>query len=498
MTEVPSLFAFVLGRSRKEGSVGTFSVTKIFCASLFCIATVIASPAQTFTTLLDFNSNGIFPLFESLIQGTDGNFYGTTYAGGNNSSLCASGCGTIFKITPEGTLTTLHSFNETDGGGPAVGLLQTPNGYFYGTTAYGGANGDGTVFKMTSDGTLTTLRSFDGPDGESPYGALVQGANGSLYGTTLFGGSNNTCVNGCGTVFKITPTGALTTLYNFCSQTNCADGDTPFAGLLLATDGSFYGTTYNGGNDSCESGCGTIFKITPGGTLTTLYKFCSQANCTDGINPSDALMQGANGNLYGTARYVGTNGGGSVFEFTAGGTLTTVYSFDGSNGDTPIAGVVQATDGNFYGTTAGGGTDNAGTIFKVTNQHILTTLHNFDITDGQYPYAGLLQATNGIFYGLTYGGGPTGEGTIFSLSVGLAPFVKTIPISGNIGAAVIILGNNLAGATSVSFNGTVATFKVISASAIKATVPAGATTGFVLVTKPSGTLKSNTKFRVNP
>jgi len=464
---------------------------------VFFIAATTRSSAQTFTTLLDFAySNGALPEFESLIQGTDGNFYGTTYGGGN--SICAGGCGTVFKISPGGTVSTLHSFAGTDGGGPIAGLLQASNGDFYGTTVYGGASGDGTVFKITSGGALTTLHSFDGADGESPYGALVQGANGSLYGITLYGGSNNTCVDGCGTVFKITPTGALTTLYNFCSQTNCADGDTPFAGLLQATDGSFYGTTYNGGNDTCESGCGTIFKITHGGTLTTLYSFCSQANCTDGINPSDALVQGANGNLYGTARYVGANGGGSVFEITAGGTLTTIYSFDGSNGDTPIAGVVQATDGNFYGTTAGGGTDNSGTIFKVTNGHIVSTLHNFDITDGQYPYAGLLQATNGIFYGLTYGGGPTGEGTIFSLSVGIGPFVKTNPTFGKAGTTVIILGNNLTGATSVSFNGTDAAFTIATNSAIKATVPSGATTGFVEVTTPSGTLQSNTKFRVIP
>jgi len=160
--------------------------------------------------------------------------------------------------------------------------------------------------------------------------------------------------------------------------------------------------------------------------------------------------------------------------------------------------VVQATDGAFYGTTAGGGANNSGTIFKLTDARMLTTLHNFDIIDGQYPNAGLMQATDGKFYGLTYGGGPTGSGTIFGLAVGLGPFVKTNPTFGKVGASVVILGNNLAGAASVSFNGTAASFTVASNSAIKTTVPVGATTGVVKVTTPSGTLKSNTQFRVTP
>src|ERR1039457_2574131 len=217
--------------------------------------------------------------------------------------------------------------------------------------------------------TLTTLYSFDGTDGQEPVGALVQATNGDLYGTTERGGSG---INNGGTVFRITPGGTLTTLYSFCPQTNCTDGLVPYAGLVQAANGDLYGTTSNGP----ANGQGTVFKITPGGTLTTLYNFCSQTNCTDGRNP--------------------------------------------------YAGLVQAANGDFYGTTAHG-----------SNNH----------------------------------------GTVFRLSVGLGPFVKPRPPFGKVGAAVKILGTDLTGATSVGFNGTAAVFEVVSSSEITTTVPSGASSG---------------------
>jgi uncharacterized repeat protein (TIGR03803 family) len=256
---------------------------------------------------------------------------------------------------------------------------------------FGGAyNLYGTVFRITPSGTLTTLYSFDGADGEAPDAGLTQGIDGNFYGTTIFGGGGDCGSNGCGTIFKITPSGTLTTLHSF----DQADGSGPNAGLVQATDGNFYGATSGGG----ANGRGTVFKITPSGLLTTLYNFCSQSNCTDGTDP---------------------------------------------------AGLVQDTDGKIYGTTGGGG--------------------------------------NGI----------DGYGTVFRLSVGLGPFVKTLPTSGNMGAAVNILGNNLTGATSVTFNGTTATFTVKSKSEITTTVPTGATTGTVQVVTPDGMLSSNVPFTVN-
>ena len=404
------------------------------------------------------------------------------------------------------TLTTLHSFDSTDGQFPEL-LVQATNGSLYATTFEAGANGFGTVFKITPGGTFTLLDSFDATDGEYPYGApLVQAANGNFYGTLQAGGANLTLCggSGCGTFFKMTPAGTVTTLYNFCSQSNCTDGSTPLTGLALATDGNFYGTTFSGGaNCIANGGCGTLFKITATGTLTTLYSFCAQSNCADGSNPR-GLIQAANGDFYGTTKTGGANSAGTIFKVTPSGTLTTVYSF----GSTDNSGLVslQATDGNFYGTTHAGGANNSGTIFKMTPSGTVTTLYSFcaqsGCTDGNAP-VGLLQDTNGKFYGSTEAGGTSsactgGCGTIYSLNVGLRPFVETQPSSGNVGAPVNILGTNLSGATGVTFNGTAATFTVVSSSEIRSAVPTGATTGTVEVTVPSGVLKSNVVFRVRP
>jgi uncharacterized repeat protein (TIGR03803 family) len=253
-----------------------------------------------------------------------------------------------------------------------------------------------------------------------------------------------------GVVYAITTAGKLSTVYAFGTEAHYGDGLNPSGNLIQATDGNFYGTTLRGGAYSnCgheEPGCGTVFKVTSAGKLTTLYSFCAQVTCVDGQEP---------------------NGG-----------------------------VIQATDGNFYGTTVTGGANGYGTIFKITSEGTLTTLHSFDSTDGENPYGPLLQATNGDLYGTTYYGGPNGYGTVFSLSLGLGPFVETRPASGAAGVRVVILGNNLAGTSGVTFNGAAATFTVVSPSEITATVPTGATTGPVVVTTPGGALTSNVSFRV--
>jgi uncharacterized repeat protein (TIGR03803 family) len=485
----------------------------------------VALPAQTFETLQSFDlTDGATP-YAVLVQGTDGNLYGTTSYGG------AQGCGTVFKITAAGALTTLHSFHGTDGINPN-GLLQGANGTFYGTTDGGGPKYSyGTVFKITPGGTLATLYSFcsqsDCTDGLQPYAGLVQATDGNFYGTTWVGGHTGyiSCPYGCGTVFKIAPSGTLTTLYRFCSQSACRDGTYPGAGLVQATDGNLYGTTALGGaNNNCApyTGCGTIFKITPSGTLTTLYSFCSESGCTDGFRPEAGLVQATNGNFYGTTYYGGAKGNiscpygcGTVFEITPGGTLTTLYSFCSkpgcADGSSPSSGLVQATDGNLYGTTDEGGANSCiiggtsygcGTVFKIIPSGTLTTLYSFcsqnSCADGSSPSSGLVQDTNGKFYGTTSGGGANNDGTVFSLSVGLGPFVETQPTSGSMGEAVKILGTNLAGATRVMFNGHAAVFSVVSNSLITTTVPAGATTGLVEVVTPSGTLLSNAPFRVPP
>jgi uncharacterized repeat protein (TIGR03803 family) len=243
-------------------------------------------------------------------------------------------------------------------------------------------------------------------------------------------------------------------------------------------------------------GCGTVFRITASGELTTLHRF----SVSDGTNPVGALVEGAGGYLYGGTVLGGTNEDGTLFKIALDGIFATLFSFDGANGKSPFAGVIQGTDGNFYGTTEHGGPKGDGTIFEITPDGKLKQLHGFDAAGGADPSAGLVQYTDGSFYGTTYFGGAKrrGLGTVFHLSVGLEPFVKTQPTSGNMGATVSILGTNLTGSTKVTFHGVSTEFTVVSSSLITATVPAGATTGAVKVVTPGGTLSSNESFQVLP
>jgi uncharacterized repeat protein (TIGR03803 family) len=317
---------------------------------------------------------------------------------------------------PAQTFTVVHSFDFTDGDLSYPRLIQSTDGNLYGATSSGGANGGGTVFKMTPGGTLTTLYSFcalsNCMDGYYPFAGLVLASNGNFYGTTLYGGTN--FINGVnvGTVFEITPSGTYTTLYSFCAQSNCADGYYPDAGLVQGTDGNFYGTTTLGGANLA----GTIFKITPSGTLTTLHSF---GGGTDGLLSNAGLIQATDGNFYGTTNGGGTNRLGTVYRITPSGTLTTLHSFDGTDGSNSDGVLVQATDGNFYGTTIFGGTNGGGTVFKMTPGGTLTTLYSFcsltGCADGDQPYAGLIQATDGDLYGTTIYGLNRG-GTIFKIT----------------------------------------------------------------------------------
>ena len=369
---------------------------------VFCLATAIALPAQILKTLKSFNqTNGANPSYMSLVQGANGDLYGTTELGGKN------GDGTVFKITTAGKLTTLHSFDYSDGAGPYAGLVLATDGNLYGTTTFGGVNGEGTVFKITTAGKLTTLYNFCSQpgctDGYMPYAGLVQATNGNLYGTTFLGGAS-----AFGTVFEITTAGTLTTLYNFCSKPGCTDGYLPFAGVVQAIDGDFYGTTTLGGTYAQ----GTVFKVTAKGKLTTLHSF----NYTDGAEPDAGLVQASNKDLYGTTSYGGANiDYGTVFKITTAGKLTTLHSFDGLNGGSPYASMIQATDGNLYG-TALFGPNGVGLVFKMTTAGTLTTEHSFDYTDGIWPYGGLVQASDGTLYGTT-SQGASGYGTVFSLSL---------------------------------------------------------------------------------
>ena len=392
--------------------------------------------AVRFATLVNFdNTNGGNPA-GPLIQGRDRNLYGTTGFGGSRNA------GTFFKMSPQGELTTVHDFcsqlNCTDGRNPSGTLVLGIDSNFYGITSTGGANEAGTVFKITPGGVLTTIYNWcsqplcaDGFYGSFPEsGTFVQARDGNFYGTTSSGG-----INPVGTFFKMSPRGELTTLYNFCSQPNCADGLFP-TGLVQATDGNFYGTTVEGGaNTAGANGGGTVFRITREGVLTTLYNFCSQTGCTDGSFPIGPLIQARDGSFYGTTTAGGTHTNpvcfffsfypscGTAFKVTSKGVLTTLYNFcslpDCADGAVPRFGLMQAADDNFYGSTAPGvqvfGTPSSDgiTVFRMTRKGKLTTLHTFDQIF-QTPQA-LIQGTNRNIYGVTLTGGTNeGCGSFFS------------------------------------------------------------------------------------
>jgi uncharacterized repeat protein (TIGR03803 family) len=439
VTAMPAPSAHISFRER------TGSLRAALMLLLLVAATAATSPAQTFKTLYNFCSkknpygvclDGQNPFNTPLVQGANGDLYGTTTSGGTNNY------GTVFKVTTAGELTTIYNFCSqpscTDGNYPNGGLLLATDGSFYGVTNQGGAYNYGTVFKITAAGELTTLYNFCSQasctDGEYPQAGLIQASNGNFYGTTYVGGAYSQ-----GTAFEMTPSGTLTTLYSFCAGYQCADGGDMTSGLIQAADGNFYGTAYSGGGSDCSpySGGGTFFRLTSSGTLTTLAAFCQP----NGFYPNSALVQAANENFYGTtaAGGNGTNTGyGTFYEMTPTGSQTSLHSFclqtGCPDGQDPQA-LILAPDGNFYGTTwYGGANSGTGTVFEITSTGQLTTLHTFTGTDGINPNGALLLDTNGTFYGTTFDGGENDNaGTVFSLATtpGIYSPVNLSTLTGN-------------------------------------------------------------------
>jgi|SRR5579872_1600754 len=479
-----------------------------FASRFFLGCAVLVSPlfAQTFTTIHNFaGTDGQSPTW--LIQGPDGNLYGSSVQGGSE------GQGVVFKMTPTGAIETIYNFcqltNCTDGAEPFAAPILGPDGNLYGTTNLGGASstcvgcGSGTVYQLTFSGTLTTLHSFDSGDGAQPQGGLTLGDDGNYYGTTLNGGTR-----GWGTLYRISPGGSFTALHNF--ERNVHDGGNPYTAPIQASDGNFYGVTYDGG----PTDGGDVYRFTLSGAFQNIYNFCSVTNCGDGYYPLGALAEGPDGQLYGTTSHgVSTaclGGCGTIFEITHTGTLTTLHAFSSSDGATPISQLVFASNGVFYGTTTygGGGTScgssvGCGTFYSLTPAGTFTSLYAFCLEsgcpDGAEPANGpLLQDTSGVLYATTPLGGGSNDGTAFSWSDHLPPFIVASPSFGSVGSTISILGNHLGSVTSVTFNGTSASFTIVSPTEITATVPAGATSGRVRVAAPAGTLTTNTMFRVLP
>src|SRR5579872_1372191 len=323
-------------------------------------------------------------------------------------SLCALALSGGVIAVPLGSLAAptveiLHSFGEA--GPDNSKLLQAADGNLYGTTISGGTATNGSIFQFVPGGTGNTIYSFtNGADGSNPECSLSQATDGFLYGTARFGGASSN-----GTIYRVSTNGAFQLLYTF---TNGLDGANPRSGLLLASDGNFYGTAINGGSKAS----GTIFRVTTNGTLTVMHSFTGG---NDGANPHTSLIQGKDGGLYGTTFTAGSGGSGTVFRMTLNAVFSSHYSFTGgTDGATPDGTLCQGSDGFIYGTTIGGGTADWGTVFKIaTNGTTITTLYSFtNGTDGAEPLAGLLQTPNGLLYGSTEFGALYSDGGLYIIS----------------------------------------------------------------------------------
>jgi uncharacterized repeat protein (TIGR03803 family) len=411
--------------SGTEFALGTTTVTSTVTDSLgntnSCSFTVTVLAPQPPTLFSFADTNGSNP--NGLVLAADGTLFGTTQFGGTNDNS-----GTVFSMSPDGVVTTLHCFNTTEGGNPQTGLVQRQyDGDLYGTTR----SGSPTAFRVMTNGALTTLLPLGGTNGSNPN-TLIEGSDGNFYGTTQFGAYDS----GWGSVFQLTFNGRFTTLYSFADGD---DGAYPQAALVEGSDGDFYGTTSEGGTNNA----GTVFRITAGGALTNLYSFTGG---DDGYLPLGALIQGRDGDFYGTTSYGGTyntegEGYGTVFKISSGGTLTTLASFAGPNGAYPQAGLVQGADGFFYGTTSQGGAslgdpnslngEGYGTAFRIDASGALTLLVSFNGTNGAYPQTTLVQSSDGSLYGTTSQGGiysvlgaAYNYGTVFQINPAALPSAK--------------------------------------------------------------------------
>lgn len=381
----------------------------------------------------------------ALFRSTNGLIYGTTQNGG------LYGDGTVFSLAPDGTFSTLASFDGTNGAMPVAGLVQDAGGILYGTTKFGGSNSLGTIFSVTTNGVVNSIYSFNGSDNNvEPFTALALDAAGNFYGAT----SNNSAIFD-GNLFKMTPGGTPSTFYTF-PLTGGTEGVWPSGTLTLGTDGNLYGLTTNGG----AFNYGSIFRITPAGALTTIYSFTGGA---DGYFPIGQLVEGTDGNFYGVTKRNTVNKlafYGTIFKVTPAGAFTTIYSLDPgvvyTDGTYPFAGLLQGSDGNFYGTTVQGfyvDFDNTiynnvdGTVFQITPSGTLTTLTALNGTDdGANPEAALVGGADGSLYGTTITNGPGGQGTIYRIAFTTAPHITSQPASqtnllgGNASFSVTVFG----------------------------------------------------------
>ena len=445
--------------------------TTMLSGALFAVLLIFGSPAsaQIYSDIFNFSSStGDSPTNPQVMaQGQDGNLYGTLPQGFGTS-------GVVFRFTPAGAYTILHSFSGTDGGRPVSGLTLGLDGNFYGTTVVGGSFNVGTIFKITPTGAFTSLYTFTaGTDGAYPYGTLTLGNDGNFYGVTHYA-----------TAYKITPSGVFTLLGTIPSGS--------YAPLCLGKDGNLYGTTTNGG----AFNQGTVFKMTPSGVVTIIYSF----DTTHGGVPDAGVVQSSDGSFFGTTTVGGSGGGGIVYRVTQSGNLKILHNFPlgtQNDGNDPIASVLLGTDGLFYGTTWAGGLNNYGVVFSLAPTGSYAFIYQFDKVSGSNAASNMVQHTNGSVYGMANGGLAT-DGVIYRLDLNLGITLKPLLSAGKVGTSVQILGNSLTGATALKFNGQLARFTLVSDTFLTTKVPAGATTGPITVTTPGGTYSTVFNFYVIP
>jgi len=353
----------------------------------------------TLTTLVNFDGlNGSKPQ-AGLVEASDGNFYGTTLTGG------AGDAGTIFRLTPDGALTTVVSFGTAldDGVFPSGSLIQAADGDLYGTTRQGGAFGHGLVFRMSLDGALTTVASFEGANGSGPTDGPIQASNGILYGTTSVGGAPCTArAEGCGTIYQITADG-IESLHSFSGD----DGTLPNGGLS-ELNGALYGTTFEGG----AFNFGSVFRLSLDGAFEPVASFTAN----DGNFPDSGLTQIASGAIFGTTESGGPGLYGTIYEVMPDGAIRTAVAFTGTAGADPSSRLLHASDGNFYGTTMTGGDHGLGTVFRMTPDGVVTTLASFDGANGASPSGSLVESADGL-YGTASAGGDTNDGTLYHVTL---------------------------------------------------------------------------------
>ena len=408
-------------------------------------ASTVAALAMSFEVLHSFSGpDGQLP-GAPLVQGTDGFFYGVTTYGGDFNILPPDGAGTAFRIDANGNFRTLHIFKGPDGAVPN-NLMLGRDGFFYGTTHYGGPSvidslnpGSGVLFRMDSAGNVTVLRRFaDASSGFHP-GPIVTGADGALYGPAAGGVSVLNTFPGL--VYRFDPrTGDFRVLHNF----NLSDGKDPTGPLFQGEDGYLYGTTWQGG----PSNTGVIYKVDPAGNFSLLHTL-QALGVSEGWEPNGSLVRTVDGAVYGTTH--GSNG--SVFRLDPNGTFNILHPFDNfaSDGFQPVSGLIQARDGFFYGTTPQGGLpvsdpSRNGVVYRMDKAGTVTVMHTFTGPDGKGPRAVPVQGADGQLYGTTAVGGDFGLGVIFRLDPSQPNPIAALSFSPN----PVFPGSNSTGTVTLS------------------------------------------------